>query len=265
MRGLCGRSGPWRPASKQTLRTWIHAQLKTQYGLGQSHIDEIEARGLVLLLDGLDEVCPEHRASCVRAINDHCTVVWWNWTLPGLFSLTLFFLLVLGMGWGEVVLRDDVDLPNQGIIDSGRNGIIVAAGGIIAGLLYGLAIGLPCFFGLGFKASNEVCASGELGSLFSGLGIGIGIGAILGLIFGQIFGGFAWFRHYLIRALLYLDRRQIPWQLEWFLAHAADLHLLRRVGGGFEFIDQDLQTYFERIDPHTTTLPTKKAPSGGTS
>jgi hypothetical protein len=187
--------------------------------------------------------------SAVQRAFSFDTVVWWNWTLPGLFSLTLFFLLVLGMGWGEVVLRDDVDLPNQGIIDSGRNGLIVAAGGLGAGLIYGLAIGLPCFFGLGFKASSELCARGELGALVSGLGVGIGIGVILGLVFGQIFGGFAWFRHYLIRALLSLDRRRIPWHLERFLAYATDLHLLRRVGGGFEFIDQDLQTYFERIDP----------------
>ena len=58
------------------------------------------------------------------------TVVWWNWGLPSLLSMSTFFFLVLGLGWGEVVLRRKVDLPNQGIKDSGRNGIIVAAGGI---------------------------------------------------------------------------------------------------------------------------------------
>jgi hypothetical protein len=164
--------------------------------------------------------------------------------------MSLFFLLVLGLGWGRVVLRDEVDLPNQGIIDSSRNGITVAAGGVIAGLIFSLAIGLPCYLGVGFKASSGSCVNGELNSLFSGLEFGMGYGAILGLISGLILGGFAWMRHYLLRLLLYLDQQQIPWQFEDFLAYATKLHLLRRVGGGFEFIDQELQAYFERTALH---------------
>ncbi|MFN2168570.1 MAG: hypothetical protein ACK2U9_20235, partial [Anaerolineae bacterium] len=176
------------------------------------------------------------------------TVVWWNWELPGLLSVSMFFLLVLGLSWGQVDLRDEVDVPNQGIIDSGRNGLIVAAGGVVAGLIFSLAIGLPCYFGIGFKASTGSCVSGELSSLLSGLHLGLGLGAILGLIFGLILGGFAWIRHYLVRSLLVLDHQQIPWQLERFLTYATQLNLLRRVGGGFEFIDQELQAYFERAD-----------------
>jgi hypothetical protein len=175
------------------------------------------------------------------------TVVWWNWELPGLLSMSLFFLLVLGLGWGEVDLRDEVDKPNQGIIDSGRNGLIVAVGGLSAGLIFGLAIGLPCYFGLGFKASSGACAGGELSSLLSGLGLGLSIGAILGLICGLIFGGFAWIRHYLLRLLLVVDGHQIPWRFERFLDYATEIGLLRRVGGGFEFVDQELQAYFERL------------------
>jgi hypothetical protein len=174
------------------------------------------------------------------------TIVWWNWALPGLLSMSLFFFLVLGVGWGEVVLRDEVDAPNQGIIDSGWIGVVVAIGGVIAGLIFSLGIGLPCFLGAGFKASSGLCVRGDLDSLLSGLPLGIGLGAILGLIFGQIFGGFAWLRHYVVRFSLYLDRRQIPWRFEDFLAYATKLRLLRRVGGGFEFIDQELQAYFER-------------------
>ncbi len=175
------------------------------------------------------------------------TVVWWNWGLPGLLSTSLFFLLVLGLGWGEVILRDEVDVPNQGIIDSGRNGIIVAAGGVIAGLIFSLAIGLPCYFGVGSQASGGSCVGGQLDSLLSGVKFGLGYGVLLGLVFGQILGGFAWLRHTLLRLLLHLDHRQIPWKLEKFLIYATRMHLLRRVGGGFEFIDQELQAYFERI------------------
>jgi hypothetical protein len=177
------------------------------------------------------------------------TVVWWNWGLPGLLSISLFFLLALGLSWGEVDLRDEVDRPNQGIIDSGRIGVIVAAGGVVAGLLFGLAIGVPCYFGIGFKASTGHCVSGALNSLLSGLRFGLGMGAILGLIAGQILGGFAWLRHYLTRTLLYLNQRQIPWRIEQFLDYATKMNLLRRVGGGFEFIDQELQSYFEEASP----------------
>jgi hypothetical protein len=172
------------------------------------------------------------------------TVVWWNWGLPGLLSMSLFLLLVFGLGWGGVVLREEVDLPNQGILDSGANGITVAGGGVLAGLIFSLAIGLPCYLGIGFKTSSGSCAYGDLSALWSGLGFGLGYGAILGLIFGLILGGLAWLRHHLLRLLLAMDRRQIPWRFERFLAYAAGIHLLRRVGGGFEFIDQELQAYF---------------------
>ena len=185
------------------------------------------------------------------------TVVWWNWGLPGLLSTSLFFLFVLGLGWGEVILRDEVDLPNQGIIDSGKNGISVGAAGIIAGLLFSLAIGLPCFLGAGTQAFEESCARGEFSSLLSGAKFGIGYGALLGLVFGQILGGFAWLRHTLLRLILYLDHKQIPWRLEEFLLYATKLHLLRRVGGGFEFIDQELQEYFERLDARKSKAGTE--------
>lgn len=175
------------------------------------------------------------------------TVVWWNWGLPGLLSMSLFFFMVFGLGWGDVVLRDDVDLPNQGIIDSGRNGLIVTLGGILTGLIFSLAIGLPCYLGIGWKVSSGPCEAGDLTSLTSGLGFGLVYGLILGLIFGMIFGGLAWVRHYLLRILLFLDHQQIPWRLGKFLQYAANLRLLRRVGGGFEFIDQELQAYFERL------------------
>ena len=176
------------------------------------------------------------------------TVVWWNWGLPGLLSTSLFFLFMLGLGWGEIVLRTEVDLPNQGIIDSGRNGVVVAGGGILAGLVFSLAIGLPCYLGFGSQASGASCPGGGLNSLASGVKFGLAYGAILGLIFGQILGGFAWLRHVLLRLLLYLDHQQIPLHLERFLMYATKMHLLRRVGGGFEFIDQELQEYFEKLD-----------------
>jgi hypothetical protein len=173
------------------------------------------------------------------------TIVWWNWGLPGILSLSIFLFFVLGRGWGTVVLRSEVDKPNQGIIDSGRTGLFIATIGLVTGLVFSLGIGLPCFFGVGWKISSGSCIRGDLTSLLSGIGFGIGYGLALGLVFGLIFGGFAWFQHYLVRLLLNLDPRRIPWRLVKFLRFACKLNLLRRVGGGYEFIDQDLQAYFE--------------------
>lgn len=176
------------------------------------------------------------------------TIVWWNWVLPGLFCWGLFFFLVFGLGWGEVVLKDEVDLPNQGIIDSGKTGILMGIGGIGAGLVFSLALGIPCYFGLGWKASSGLCISGDPASLLSGLGVGMASGFLLGVVFGLIFGGFAWIQHYLVRSILYFEHRQLPWRFEKFLNYACKLNLLRSVGGGYEFVDQDLQAHFANSD-----------------
>jgi hypothetical protein len=174
------------------------------------------------------------------------TVVWWNWGLPGLLSLSAFFLLIFGLGWGDVVLREEVDLPNQGVKDSGWNGLMVAFGGLLAGIAFSLAIGLPCYLGFGYKSSTGICYGGDPAALLSGLRLGLGYGLILGFIFGMTLGGFAWMRHYLVRVLFCLDRGQIPWRLVSFLQYCSRLGFLRSVGGGFEFIDQELKAHFAR-------------------
>ncbi len=176
------------------------------------------------------------------------TIVWWNWDLPGLLCWGLLFFLVFGLSWGDLKLREEVDSPNQGIVDSGRNGILIGISGIIAGLVYSLGIGIPCFLGLGWNEINGACVAGEFISLLRGLGVGLVSGVLLSLVLGLIFGGFAWIQHYLVRALLYIENKQIPLRLEKFLEYAIKLNLLRIVGGGYEFIDQDLQLHFENMD-----------------
>jgi hypothetical protein len=111
-----------------------------------------------------------------------------------------------------------------------------------------MAIGIPCFFGWGWKASSGSCIPGDMTSLLSGLGVGLASGLLLGLVFGLIFGGFAWIQHYLVRLILHLDHKQIPWRFEKFLNYVCKLNLLRNVGGGYEFVDQDLQTHFSNLE-----------------
>jgi DNA polymerase III delta prime subunit len=65
---LCSLSS-WRE-DRRALSVWLADYLKVKYGvrkdLGTAWLDD---RGLVPLLDGLDEVDPEHQDACVHAIN----------------------------------------------------------------------------------------------------------------------------------------------------------------------------------------------------
>ena len=55
---------------KQLMKDWLIAELKSKYGvridIGKKWIED---KQLLPLLDGLDEVKPEHQESCVKAIN----------------------------------------------------------------------------------------------------------------------------------------------------------------------------------------------------
>jgi eukaryotic-like serine/threonine-protein kinase len=55
---------------RQPLAEWLAEELNTRYGMPQSMSKVWIAKGqLLLLLDGLDEVAPDHRSACIGAIN----------------------------------------------------------------------------------------------------------------------------------------------------------------------------------------------------
>ena len=58
--------------TKQPIADWLVDELYTNYGYISEEIasDWIKNENLLLLLDGLDEVLPERREACARAIND---------------------------------------------------------------------------------------------------------------------------------------------------------------------------------------------------
>jgi DNA polymerase III delta prime subunit len=57
--------------AKQTITDWLVGELDTEYSIRKKIAsDWIENDDLLLLLDGLDEVLPERREACARAIND---------------------------------------------------------------------------------------------------------------------------------------------------------------------------------------------------
>jgi hypothetical protein len=60
----------WK-ARHRSLATWIEGELQSKYFVPARRTREwLGGSRLLLLLDGLDEVAPESRAACVRAIND---------------------------------------------------------------------------------------------------------------------------------------------------------------------------------------------------
>ncbi|MCB9706946.1 MAG: serine/threonine protein kinase [Myxococcales bacterium] len=65
----------WAQASARrrlTLGEWVVAELRDKYGIpGRLAAAWIADDALALLLDGLDEVAPERRAACVKAIAEH--------------------------------------------------------------------------------------------------------------------------------------------------------------------------------------------------
>ena len=143
-------------------------------------------------------------------------------------------------------LRDEVDQPNQGIIDWAETDIIVAAGGVVVGLIFGLMIGLPCYFGIGIQGLDRQLRERRAEFLVQWAGIWSGYWCDLGPDLWPNLGGSCLDTPLPDWLLLVLDHQKIPWRLEEFLTYATKMNLLRRVGGGFEFIDQDLQAYFEK-------------------
>ncbi len=122
---------------------------------------------------------------------------------------------------------------NQGILASGKN---VLRYGLPFGLLVGVAFWLG-LLGTGYAAMSFASVSG---SLFIGLFGGV-----------MLFGAWAVIQHYLLRLLLALERRT-PMQYARFLDYAARLILLRKVGGGYQFIHRLLLEHFAERDASKT-------------
>jgi hypothetical protein len=127
----------------------------------------------------------EHGASCAKAINDYCAQEGW-------------INIVVTCRAGEYA---DLAEAGAGLTIPPRQVVTLAP--LEAGLLilYGQE-------GVRNYLADYLRLSIPLGALWSGLKFGLGHGAILGLVFGLILSGLAWLRHYVLRLLLYLDRRQ---------------------------------------------------------
>jgi DNA polymerase III delta prime subunit len=96
--------------------------------------------------------------------------------------------------------------------------------GLVVGLLVGLVFGLV--FGL-----------------LVGLLFGLLVGLLYGLLVGLLFGGIAVIQHMTLRYFLIRDGFIPLWRYDRFLDYAAELVILRKVGGGYRFVHDYLRQY----------------------
>jgi len=118
-------------------------------------------------------------------------------------------------------------VPNQGIRQSAKNGIIVG--------LFFMIVSLLIF-----------------GSIF-GWVVGLSQAVLLGSIFGMVFGGTSVIHHFVLRFTLRC-KNLIPMNLVAFLNYATDRLFLRKVGGGYVFVHRMLMEYFADLEPRSEEL-----------
>ncbi|MDQ6900632.1 MAG: NACHT domain-containing protein [Candidatus Dormibacteraeota bacterium] len=175
--------------------------------------------------------------------------------LSGVTSWGLLGALVTGAGFGPITalqpqLRPSPTGPGQGMRASRRNGMV---GGFVAAALGGVAGGLVGGVVTLAETSTGLIAAGPSGLILAavnGLNLGLHLAIVFGLIAWFRRGGGAYLRHVALRTLLTRDRA-IPADLVGFLEYAANLVLLRRRGGGYEFVHGLLLQHFASLDERT--------------
>lgn len=138
-----------------------------------------------------------------------------KWLPASVLIGIVWFMIADGLNTASVETHTQV---GQGLRDSVRNGFIGA-----------LVAGGPMLLILSLTTFNPATII-----LFAGEG-------------GLLFGWAAVFNHYTLRFMLWRSGA-LPWDYIKFLNSAADLILLRRVGGGYQFIHRSLQEYFAALD-----------------
>jgi hypothetical protein len=146
--------------------------------------------------------------------------------------------LSLGLMFGpETPLCETVPAPGQGIEMSRRHGL---AAGVVSGSLAVLVFGVVDGASVARMLGPSV---GVTTSVATGLVDGLSIGVIVGAGVSLRRGLGAYLRHVLLRGLL-ARAGSAPRDYVGFLEHASNLILLRRRGGGYEFVHRLLLDHF---------------------
>lgn len=157
----------------------------------------------------------------------------WLWIggvgIVGTVSLALIpaYILTIGTGITGGTMRA-TERPNQGTWRS-----LLAMG------LISLAAMIPLLF-VGITAGFAGREGLVIGAAMALLGVGIGLGV------GMTKGGLSVLKHLVIRLLL-AAAGALPWDLRRLLDAGANRLILRRVGGGYEFIHRLLAEHLARL------------------
>jgi eukaryotic-like serine/threonine-protein kinase len=148
--------------------------------------------------------------------------------------------MALGLMFGpRTPLSETVPAPGQGIAMSWRHGVNAGLlSAALAAVLFGVVAGISVALMVG-----SVPAGVAVGALD-----GLSIGAIVGFGVALRRGVGASFRHALLRWLL-AAAGSAPRDYVGFLEHATSLILLRRRGGGYEFVHRMLLDHFADLEP----------------
>ena len=195
---------------------------------------------------------------------------------PGVFGVvSMFFLfallgavvtgLMLGVntavfGGLQSAIFEGKSKPNQGITLSAKNAFLGSLKvWLVASLTSGLFVGMITVVVALLSGTTDMGTHVLAYSLASGFN-GFWIAAVVaGALFGVFLFPFAvlWFggqdviQHYVLQALLRFQRK-IPSGFVNFLDYAADVILLRKVGGGYIFIHRMLLEHFAKAYEETT-------------
>jgi eukaryotic-like serine/threonine-protein kinase len=141
-------------------------------------------------------------------------------------SVICIVSIVFGAIKGQI--SEAKNLPNQGIKLSIRNSLLL-------GLTFGFFFMVLCLILLSYYDSNENF------KLVDFIIIGISSGLIAFMWYGCIDA----IQHYILRLLLWRDKKT-PWVYATFLDYAVERIFLQKVGGGYIFIHRLFLEYFSR-------------------
>jgi hypothetical protein len=168
---------------------------------------------------------------------------------PATLAYRVAARLVVGLGLGlmfgpRAPLCETVPAPGRAIAASRRHG---AAAGVVSAAVATLIFGVVAGTSVGL-------AAGARAGIATGLADGIAIGLIAGAGVAMRRGSGAHLRHVLLCRLL-ARGQEAPPDLAGFLAHAAGLILLRRRGGGYEFVHRLLLDHLADQGPPGAPRP----------
>ncbi|NEP58540.1 MAG: NACHT domain-containing protein [Symploca sp. SIO2G7] len=167
-------------------------------------------------------------------------VDWKNlfYIILGFIAFGLFVCIGLGLLIGTIVMFtgglrgsgiQQINISNQGFWQSAKNALIFWVGfGLSVALLTGLIydLGLDRDLNMGHELS---------------------VGFLSAIIGGFICGGSAYFRHFILKLILYLEG-YTPWDYTRFLDYATNRLFMQKVGGGYVFIHRMLLEHFAKME-----------------